>query len=190
MRLVWLILASLFLATSAWAHTGTLDAYGCHSNKQALGSAQKRECHVGLLAGNVYPSLTAELQAYIAKQQLIIDDYTVKLKQCEAKTCPVCPICETCQTCPTCPVCPVEPPPTTSSLSLSWAANTEPDLAGYKVYCGTVSHMYDAARPVGKVTSLTIGNLPVGHTYYCGVTAVDTSSNESQMSAEVSKVIP
>lgn len=74
-----------------------------------------------------------------------------------------------------------------STIELSWAANTESDLAGYKVYQGTASGSYGAPVDVGNVTSHTVSLTPsVGTTYYFSVTAYDTSGNESLKSDEVS----
>ena len=77
-----------------------------------------------------------------------------------------------------------------ASLQVSWNANTETNLAGYKVYYGTTSGTYDATVNVGNVTSYTIPSLSTGKTYYVAVTAYDTSSNESEKSTEVSANIP
>ena len=69
---------------------------------------------------------------------------------------------------------------------LSWDPNTEPDLAGYKVYYGTASHSYGPPIVVGKQTTYTVTGLGIG-TYFFAVTAYDTSGNESGFSNEVSK---
>ncbi len=77
----------------------------------------------------------------------------------------------------------------TASATVSWNANTEADLAGYRVYVGTQSGIYSFAGPfeVTGRTSFTVPNLPKGTTYYFAVTAFDTTGNESSKSAEVSK---
>jgi hypothetical protein len=80
-------------------------------------------------------------------------------------------------------------PALAGTATVKWNANTETDLAGYKVYYGTVSRSYQPAIPVGKVTSLSIPGLTEGKKYYFAVAAVDTSGNESGYSAEVSKTI-
>lgn len=69
---------------------------------------------------------------------------------------------------------------------LSWDANTESNLAGYKVYYGTSSGNYGAPADVGNQTSFTVTGL-TGPTYYFAVTAYDTSGVESGYSNEVSK---
>ena len=68
-------------------------------------------------------------------------------------------------------------------------ANTESDLAGYRIYVGTRSGSYGLAGPfeVTSGTSFTIPNLPVGTTYFFAVSAFDKTGNESAKSAEVSK---
>jgi len=75
------------------------------------------------------------------------------------------------------------------SATISWQANTEPDLQEYRVYTGTSSRTYGTPNPVGKETSYTVDNLEEGITYYFAVTAVDTSGNESGFSQEVYKTI-
>jgi hypothetical protein len=44
-----------------------------------------------------------------------------------------------------------------------WNPNTEPDLAGYKIYSGSSSGNYDTVNDVGNQTSYTIQNLVEGH---------------------------
>jgi hypothetical protein len=86
------------------------------------------------------------------------------------------------------------------SSTLQWNANTEIDLAGYKIYYGTTSRTgtdpktctmcgYSTKIDVGKVTTYTINNLTNSQTYYFSVTAYDTSNNESAFSSQVSKLI-
>jgi hypothetical protein len=84
------------------------------------------------------------------------------------------------------------PPPSRSpgSVTLTWTANREPDIAGYKVYVGTASGTYSfpgSAFVIGKVTSYTVSNLPMGQTYFFAISAYDSAGNESLLSAEVSK---
>ncbi len=78
---------------------------------------------------------------------------------------------------------------TITSATVSWTANSEADLAGYRVYVGTRSGSYGFVGPfeVSNRTSFTITNLPVGATYFFAVSAFDKSGNESAKSAEVSK---
>ncbi len=96
------------------------------------------------------------------------------------------------------PPSPPSPPPVAStppvapkiaSATISWTANSEADLAGYRIYVGTRSGSYGFAGPfeISSGTSFTVPNLPVGTTYFFAVTAFDKSGNESTKSAEVSK---
>ena len=77
----------------------------------------------------------------------------------------------------------------TGSATLTWNANTEPDLTGYKIYVGTQSGVYAPPITVGKVTSYLATNLTGGTTYFFSVTAYDSAGNESSHSPEVSKSI-
>lgn len=86
------------------------------------------------------------------------------------------------------------------SATLSWNANTESDLSGYKIYYGTASRSgadpktcglcgYSTSVNVGNVRTYTISNLTNNTTYYFSVSAYDTSNNESAFSAQVIKLI-
>jgi hypothetical protein len=77
------------------------------------------------------------------------------------------------------------------TASLTWNANTDSDLAGYKVYQGTSSGTYTApvaTMPKGT-TSYTVTGLQTGTTYFFIITAYDSAGNESLHSNEVSKSI-
>ena len=73
-----------------------------------------------------------------------------------------------------------------SSVTLSWNPNSESDLAGYRVYAGTVSGSYGNPVDMGNVTTFQIVNLSPGQTYHFAVTAYDSSGNESGFSNEAS----
>ncbi len=73
-----------------------------------------------------------------------------------------------------------------AEATVSWGANSESDLSGYKIYSGTSSGSYDDALDVGNKTSFIINNLVIGTTYFFAVTAYDSSGNESNFSEEVS----
>ncbi len=75
------------------------------------------------------------------------------------------------------------------SVSLTWDPNTEPDLAGYKLYMGTSPGSYSQIFDVGHVTSYTVSNLVAGDTYYFALTAYDIYANESGFSTELSTTI-
>jgi len=79
-------------------------------------------------------------------------------------------------------------PALAADVKLAWDANTESDLAGYKVYFGLAPRVYSAPTNVGKVTSYTVSGLAPG-TYYFAVTAYNTAGLESGYSNEVSTTI-
>jgi fibronectin type 3 domain-containing protein len=66
-----------------------------------------------------------------------------------------------------------------AQIKLAWDANTESDLAGYKVYYGTSSKSYSGSVDVGNVTSYALTGLNKGETYYISVSAYNTSGSES-----------
>jgi len=74
----------------------------------------------------------------------------------------------------------------TSSATLIWDANTETNLAGYKMYYGPSSGNYTNVTDIGSVTTNTVPGLLTGITYYFAVTAYNTSALESGFSNEVS----
>jgi len=77
----------------------------------------------------------------------------------------------------------------TRSVSLSWDPNTEPDIAGYKVYWGTSSGVYNQPIDVSQTTAV-VPDLAVGLRYYFAVTAYNEAGMESGYSAEVSAIVP
>ena len=81
--------------------------------------------------------------------------------------------------------------PTTSSATLTWTPNTDPDLAGYKIYQATASGAYGASLATvsaGTATYQATG-LAANTTYFFVITAYDSAGNESSFSDEVSKRI-
>ena len=79
----------------------------------------------------------------------------------------------------------------TSSATLTWNANTESDLAGYKIYRATTSGGYGAPITTlqGNITTFIASGLQLGTTYYFVITAYDSAGNESPLSNEVNKSI-
>jgi len=77
----------------------------------------------------------------------------------------------------------------TLTATLNWNAVTTTNLAGYKIYSGTVSGQYGSPVDVGNVTSYVIKNLIFGNTYFFAVTSYNGSGVESAYSNEVSKSI-
>jgi hypothetical protein len=71
------------------------------------------------------------------------------------------------------------------SVTLSWVPNTEPDLAGYRVFRGTTG--YDGRLdPLSTTTTTSYVDYAVanGTTYYYAVAAYDAAGNESELSLE------
>jgi hypothetical protein len=77
-----------------------------------------------------------------------------------------------------------------ASLLVSWNANSESDIAGYKVYCGTQSGVYSAPMDAGNATSFQLTNAQPGSTYYIALTAYNTANVESPYSAEIVAPVP
>lgn len=73
-------------------------------------------------------------------------------------------------------------------IKLSWDANKEPGIAGYKVYYGTTPGKYGPGIDVGNVTKYTLEGLVKRQTYYIAIKAYTGSGKESAFSQEVSGV--
>lgn len=76
-----------------------------------------------------------------------------------------------------------------AQIQVTWNANTESDLAGYKVYFGTAPGQYSTPVTV-TAPSYTFQGATDKTTYYVAVSAFDTSGNESALSDEVSIYVP
>ena len=83
------------------------------------------------------------------------------------------------------PAAPAAPTLVSFTAKLQWDANTEADLAGYKVYWGTASHTYGTPITLGKVTTYDVTNLMAPGTYYFAVTAFNTAGQESGYSNDL-----
>jgi len=70
-------------------------------------------------------------------------------------------------------------------VCLTWDANDEADLDGYKVYYGFGSRDYVFSEDVGDTTAVCLTDLWADTTYYFAATAYDTAGNESGYSNEV-----
>ena len=73
-----------------------------------------------------------------------------------------------------------------TQASFEWSPNTEPDLAGYRIFGREQSQPYDYANPSWEGTNTygTIGNLDEGKSYCFVVRAFDTEGYESENSME------
>lgn len=83
-----------------------------------------------------------------------------------------------------------------ASVNLEWDANTESDLAGYKIYYATRSLLSDsttqayndpivAKQSVGIATSATVSGLALQATYYFRLTALNFSGLESSFNVNL-----
>ena len=73
-----------------------------------------------------------------------------------------------------------------TQVTLEWSPNTEPDLAGYTLFCREQGQNYDYANPSweGTDTTCTIYDLNETKTYFFVVRAVDTEGFQSSDSNE------
>ena len=75
------------------------------------------------------------------------------------------------------------------SLIATWDANTEDDLAGYKVFYGAESGMYTEETDVKKNTTFIAQDLKEGAEYFFVIKAYDYSGNLSAPSTEVNATV-
>ena len=79
----------------------------------------------------------------------------------------------------------------TTNITLAWNANSETNLAGYRLYYGTAAGTYSGSKLVGpSTTSTTLSNLTTGQAYYFAVKATNTAGLESAFSTEVAYTAP
>jgi hypothetical protein len=72
-------------------------------------------------------------------------------------------------------------------IRLEWDANTDANLAGYRVYYGTASGTYSKTIDVGNRIRSKVDVTDPSQTYYFVVTAYNTAGLESAPSNEVAK---
>jgi hypothetical protein len=72
------------------------------------------------------------------------------------------------------------------SANLAWFPSPTPDIAGYAVYYGTTSGVYDFRLDVGSQTNATIAGLAGGMTFFFAVSAYNQLGVESELSNEIS----
>lgn len=80
-----------------------------------------------------------------------------------------------------------------TNLIFQWDANTESDLAGYRLYSSNISGSYNIGDPNSYIditdpnaSTYTLGYIPYGDINYFVLTAYDKGGNESDISNEVS----
>jgi hypothetical protein len=88
---------------------------------------------------------------------------------------------------------------TAGTVTLSWAVPTQnvdgtrlTNLAGYRVFYGTVSRQYShsVSVPNPAITSVVLEGLATGRTWYFSLKAVNSNGVTSNYSAEASRAIP
>ncbi len=75
--------------------------------------------------------------------------------------------------------------PAPASIELSWNANTEPDLAGYRVYRSVDGGPFEKLAELQPVPAYSDHAVEPGKTYRYEVSAFDRTGNESARSAPV-----
>ena len=87
------------------------------------------------------------------------------------------------------------PPPTAPTIqqalppdgvSLTWPSSPSMNVAGYRIYYGTLSGNYGNWMDGGQTSSIELGGLLEDTTYYFAVAAYDSNGQESVPSAETS----
>jgi hypothetical protein len=71
------------------------------------------------------------------------------------------------------------------AIGVWWTLNVEPDMAGYKIYSGTSSGVYDNVIDVGLINNYMLTALTNGKQYFACITSYDTEGNESLKSKEI-----
>ena len=78
-----------------------------------------------------------------------------------------------------------------SEVRLAWDANTEPDIAGYQLYAGTVSGNYDAVGSPKNMGNVLSGGFDIDQTatWFFALTAYNGNGFVSAFSSEISAPI-
>ena len=79
--------------------------------------------------------------------------------------------------------------PGASQVTLSWTANSESDMASYKVYGGTSASPTTLLATISSGTETsTVSSLTNGSTYYYRISANDNAGNESSKTSDVTSM--
>jgi len=76
------------------------------------------------------------------------------------------------------------------SIEITWQENTEPDLAGYRLYRAIGSGPFERIAEISQIPSYSDYAVEAGKTYRYAVTAFDQSANESDRSEPVEVTMP
>lgn len=77
-----------------------------------------------------------------------------------------------------------------SSVELVWDRNTEPDLAGYRVYRATGAGAFEKIADVSQIPSYSDHSVEHGKTYRYAVLAFDLAGNSSARTEPVEVMVP
>lgn len=80
--------------------------------------------------------------------------------------------------------------PSTGSIELTWDRNTEPDLAGYRVYRVEGSGVMERQPDMPQTPGFRDRKIEPGRMYRYAVSSVDRTGNESKMSEPVQATAP
>jgi hypothetical protein len=81
-------------------------------------------------------------------------------------------------------------PAAAAEVTLAWDPNSETDLAGYRVFWGQESGVYQWTVDVGDQTHYPLADLEAGRDYYFAVKAYNTQGYESDFSEELHYKVP
>ncbi len=88
---------------------------------------------------------------------------------------------------------PAGTPAQTASATLAWTASSNASIAGYRVYYGVASGAYlqpkGSGIAAGRADAFVVTGLAADTRHYFAVTAFDAQGNESDYSAEASKIV-
>ena len=77
-----------------------------------------------------------------------------------------------------------------NSIEISWEGDTEPDLAGYRVYRSTGAGPFEKLGDTVSIPSYSDHTVEHGKTYRYVVSAIDKTGNESARSGPVEATLP
>jgi len=77
-----------------------------------------------------------------------------------------------------------------TTLNVMWNGISDTNVAGYKLYYGTVSQQYTNAIVAGNVTNTSISGISPGTTYYFAATSYNAAGWESAYSTEIAYTVP
>jgi len=80
--------------------------------------------------------------------------------------------------------------PTASSIELTWDRDTEPDLAGYRIYRAASGGEFEKIGETAEAPSYSDKQVESGKQYRYAVSAFDKAGNESKRSVEIDVTAP